>query len=206
MCLEDRGYVTWRPLASIELGDRVVVLQKESVQGFAESGGYQDLRLTKQHLIALEASSGNRPKATGDFKWSTVTRLESAEAETFDFVVPGSHSFIGNGFCNHNTTLGHIIAEEMGASITTSSGPVLDKPADLAGILTKLKEGDVLFIDEMHRLSPLVEEYLYSAMEDYYIDIVIDSGPNARSVKIPLPRFTMVGATTRKAQSTAPFV
>ena len=201
---EAQGYVTWRPLASIELGDRVVVLQKEPVQGSVESGSYQDLRFTKQYLIALEASSGNRPKATGDFKWSTVTRLESAEAETFDFVVPGSHSFIGNGFCNHNTTLGHIIAEEMGASITTSSGPVLDKPADLAGILTKLKEGDVLFIDEMHRLSPLVEEYLYSAMEDYYIDIVIDSGPNARSVKIPLPRFTMVGATTRKGLLTAP--
>ena len=201
---ENQGYITWRPLGSLEPGDRVLVLQRESVHVSAESGDCQNIRFTKQDLIALETSSGNRLKATGDFNWSTVTRLEPAEAETFDFVVPGSHSFFGSGFCNHNTTLGHIIAEEMGASITTSSGPVLDKPLDLAGILTKLKDGDVLFIDEMHRLSPVVEEYLYSAMEDYYIDIVIDSGPNARSVKIPLPRFTMVGVTTRKGLLTAP--
>ena len=102
------------------------------------------------------------------------------------------------------TTLGHIIAEEMGARITTTSGPVLDKPHAVAGILTKLNEGDVLFIDEIHRLSASVEEYLYSAMEDYFIDILIDSGPNARSVKIMLPPFTLVGATTRKGLLTAP--
>ncbi|HMB93751.1 MAG TPA: Holliday junction branch migration DNA helicase RuvB [Rhodothermales bacterium] len=102
------------------------------------------------------------------------------------------------------TTLAGIIAEEMGAGITTTSGPVLDKPASIAGILTNLNEGDVLFIDEIHRLSPIVEEYLYSAMEDYHIDIVIDSGPNARSVKLTLPPFTMVGATTRKGLLTAP--
>ncbi len=194
---ETQGSLTWRPLASIEEGDNVLVCPKS----LSMEGG---LGLTARDIAALEDSHAERPKTTGAFEWATVMRIESSEAETFDFVVPDSHSFIGNGFCNHNTTLGHIIAEEMGAAITTSSGPVLDKPADLAGILTKLKEGDVLFIDEMHRLSPLVEEYLYSAMEDYYIDIVIDSGPNARSVKIPLPRFTMVGATTRKGLLTAP--
>ena len=102
------------------------------------------------------------------------------------------------------TTLGHILAEEMGAHITTTSGPVLDKPHAVAGILTKLNQSDVLFIDEIHRLSPVVEEYLYSAMEDYFIDILIDSGPNARSVKIMLPPFTLVGATTRKGLLTAP--
>jgi holliday junction DNA helicase RuvB len=102
------------------------------------------------------------------------------------------------------TTLAHIIAHEMGASLKTSSGPVLDKPASIAGMLTNLEEGDVLFIDEIHRLSPIVEEYLYSAMEDYHIDIMIDSGPNARSVKISLPPFTLVGATTRKGLLTAP--
>lgn len=102
------------------------------------------------------------------------------------------------------TTLGYIIAEEMGCGIKTTSGPVLDKPASIAGILTNLNEGDVLFIDEIHRLSPVVEEYLYSAMEDYKIDIVIDSGPNARSVQISLPPFTLVGATTRKGLLTAP--
>ena len=102
------------------------------------------------------------------------------------------------------TTLAYIIASEMGAGIKSTSGPVLDKPASIAGILTNLSEGDVLFIDEIHRLSPIVEEYLYAAMEDYQIDIVIDSGPNARSIKISLPPFTLVGATTRKGLLTAP--
>ncbi len=102
------------------------------------------------------------------------------------------------------TTLAYIIANEMGSRIKTTSGPVLDKPANVAGLLTNLNEGDVLFIDEIHRLSPVVEEYLYAAMEDYHIDILIDSGPNARSVKISLPPFTLIGATTRKGLLTAP--
>ena len=102
------------------------------------------------------------------------------------------------------TTLAHVISEEMGASITSTSGPVLDKPAAIAGLLTNLNEGDVLFIDEIHRLTPVVEEYLYSAMEDYHIDIMIDAGPNARSVQIKLPPFTLIGATTRKGLLTAP--
>ncbi len=102
------------------------------------------------------------------------------------------------------TTLAYIIANEMGSRIKTTSGPVLDKPANVAGLLTNLNEGDVLFIDEIHRLSPIVEEYLYAAMEDYHIDILIDSGPNARSVKISLPPFTLIGATTRKGLLTAP--
>jgi Holliday junction DNA helicase RuvB len=102
------------------------------------------------------------------------------------------------------TTLAYIIAGEMGANIKSTSGPVLDKPASIAGILTNLGEGDVLFIDEIHRLSSVVEEYLYAAMEDYKIDILIDSGPSARSVKISLPPFTLVGATTRKGLLTSP--
>jgi Holliday junction DNA helicase RuvB len=102
------------------------------------------------------------------------------------------------------TTLAHIIAHEMSASITATSGPVLDKPAAIAGLLTNLNHGDVLFIDEIHRLSPVVEEYLYSAMEDYRIDIMIDSGPNARSVQISVPPFTLIGATTRKGLLTSP--
>ncbi|MBN8705330.1 MAG: Holliday junction branch migration DNA helicase RuvB [Bacteroidetes bacterium] len=102
------------------------------------------------------------------------------------------------------TTLSYIIATEMGARIVSTSGPVLDKPSDLAGILTNLDAGDVLFIDEIHRLNAVVEEYLYSAMEDYQLDIMIDAGPNARSVKIGLPRFTLVGATTRSGLLTAP--
>lgn len=102
------------------------------------------------------------------------------------------------------TTLSHIIANEMGVNIKVTSGPVLDKPGDLAGLLTNLESGDILFIDEIHRLSPLVEEYLYSAMEDFKIDIMLESGPNARSVQIGLNPFTLVGATTRSGLLTAP--
>ncbi len=102
------------------------------------------------------------------------------------------------------TTLAYIIANELDANIKVTSGPVLDKPGDLAGLLTNLGERDVLFIDEIHRLSPVIEEYLYSAMEDYKIDIMIESGPNARSVQINLEPFTLIGATTRSGLLTAP--
>ena len=102
------------------------------------------------------------------------------------------------------TTLAHIIANELGTKIKITSGPVLEKPGDLAGILTNLEENSVLFIDEIHRLSPVVEEYLYSAMEDYKLDIMIESGPNARSVQISLPKYTLVGATTRAGMLTSP--
>ncbi|MEQ3665795.1 Holliday junction branch migration DNA helicase RuvB [Olleya sp.] len=102
------------------------------------------------------------------------------------------------------TTLANILANELGVGIKVTSGPVLDKPGDLAGLLTNLDERDVLFIDEIHRLSPIVEEYLYSAMEDYKIDIMIESGPNARTVQINLNPFTLVGATTRSGLLTAP--
>ncbi len=102
------------------------------------------------------------------------------------------------------TTLANIIANEMGVKLKTTSGPVLEKPGDLAGLLTNLEENSVLFIDEIHRLSSVVEEYLYSAMEDYKIDIMIDSGPSARTVQIKLPQYTLVGATTRAGLLTAP--
>jgi Holliday junction DNA helicase RuvB len=102
------------------------------------------------------------------------------------------------------TTLANIVANEMGTTLKVTSGPVLDKPGDLAGLLTNLSEGDVLFIDEIHRLSPIVEEYLYSAMEDYKIDIVLDKGPSARSIQIELAPFTLIGATTRSGLLTSP--
>lgn len=102
------------------------------------------------------------------------------------------------------TTLANIIAQEMGVGFRVTSGPVLDKPADLAGLLTNLEPHDVLFIDEIHRLTPVIEEYLYSAMEDYRIDLVIDAGPNARTVQIALNPFTLIGATTRSGLLTAP--
>lgn len=103
------------------------------------------------------------------------------------------------------TTLAYILADAMGVNVRTTSGPVIDKPGDLAGLLTNLEMGDILFIDEIHRLPKSVEEYLYSAMEDYVIDIMIDQGPNARSVRLNIPKFTLVGATTRIGLLTAPF-
>ena len=102
------------------------------------------------------------------------------------------------------TTLSNIIANELGVGFKVTSGPVLDKPGDLAGVLTSLEKNDVLFIDEIHRLSPVVEEYLYSAMEDYRIDIMIDKGPSARSIQIDLAPFTLIGATTRSGLLTSP--
>ncbi len=102
------------------------------------------------------------------------------------------------------TTLSYIIAREMNSNIKITSGPVLEKPGDLAGMLTNLEEGDVLFIDEIHRLSPIVEEYLYSAMEEFRLDIMIDSGPSARTIQLTLPRFTLIGATTRAGLLTSP--
>lgn len=102
------------------------------------------------------------------------------------------------------TTLAYIIAAEKGASIKSSSGPVIEKPGDLAGLLTSLKEGDVLFIDEIHRLNTTVEEYLYSAMEDFFIDIMLEQGPGARSVRLDVPKFTLIGATTRQGMLSAP--
>lgn len=119
-------------------------------------------------------------------------------AEALDHVILSGPPGLGK------TTLAAIIANEMNVSIKATTGPVLEKPGDLAGLLTSLEEGDVLFIDEIHRLNPIVEEYLYSAMEDFKLDIIIDSGPNARSVQIDLRRFTLVGATTRKGLLTAP--
>lgn len=104
------------------------------------------------------------------------------------------------------TTIAHIIAKAMGANLRTTSGPTIEKAADLAGLLTNLEEGDVLFIDEIHRMQKTVEEYLYPAMEDYQLDIIIDQGPNARSVRLNLPRFTLVGATTRSGLLTSPLL
>src|ERR1051325_6486578 len=104
------------------------------------------------------------------------------------------------------TTLANIIAKAMGANLKSTSGPTIEKAGDLAGLLTNLEEGDVLFIDEIHRLQKTIEEYLYPAMEDFKLDIIIDQGPNARSVRLSLPRFTLVGATTRSGLLTAPLL
>lgn len=147
-----------------------------------------------------------RPKFLKDFAGqpSVVENLEifvqaaKLRSEPLDHVLLHGPPGLGK------TTLANIIANEMGVGFKVTSGPVLDKPGDLAGLLTNLSEGDVLFIDEIHRLSPVVEEYLYSAMEDYVIDILLDSGPNARTIQINLNPFTLIGATTRSGLLTAP--
>lgn len=147
-----------------------------------------------------------RPLSFGDFRGQKkiVDNLEifvsaaKMRGESLDHVILHGPPGLGK------TTLSSIIASELGVGIKITSGPVLDKPGDLAGLLTNLEENDVLFIDEIHRLSPIVEEYLYSAMEDYRIDIMIDKGPAARSVQIQLNPFTLIGATTRSGLLTAP--
>ena len=163
---------------------------------------------THEHFTPEEkqVEKALRPKMLDDFSGqpklvenlSVFIQAAKLRSEALDHVLLHGPPGLGK------TTLSHIISNELGANLKLTSGPVLEKPGDLAGLLTNLEEGDVLFIDEIHRLNNIVEEYLYSAMEDYQIDIMIDSGPNARSIQIALNPFTLVGATTRMGLLTAP--
>jgi len=154
----------------------------------------------------LELDKVLRPKSFDDFtgQKKVIENLEIFVEATKRRNEPLDHVLLHGPPGLGKTTLANIIANELSVGFKVTSGPVLDKPGDLAGLLTNLDEGDVLFIDEIHRLSPVIEEYLYSAMEDFVIDIMIDSGPNARTVQIALNPFTLIGATTRSGLLTAP--
>lgn len=165
-----------------------------------------DIRNPKLKEVEKEFERALRPLKFSDFQGQKkivenleiFVRAAKMRGESLDHVILHGPPGLGK------TTLSAIIAHELGVGIKITSGPVLDKPGDLAGLLTNLEENDVLFIDEIHRLSPVVEEYLYSAMEDYRIDIMIDKGPAARSVQIQINPFTLIGATTRSGLLTAP--
>lgn len=147
-----------------------------------------------------------RPLSFNDFAGQpkTIERLKVMVGAARDRGEPLNHILLSGPPGLGKTTLSLILGQEMGKKVSITSGPVIDKPADLAGLLTNLNEGDILFIDEIHRIPKTVEEYLYSAMEDFRIDIMIDQGPNARSVRLSLPKFTLLGATTRMGLLTAP--
>ena len=165
-----------------------------------------DIRGRQGHHSDKEFENALRPLSFSDFSGQEkivsnlgiFVQAARMRGESLDHVLLHGPPGLGK------TTLSNIIANELGVGFKVTSGPVLDKPGDLAGILTSLEPNDVLFIDEIHRLSPIVEEYLYSAMEDYRIDILIDKGPSARSIQIDLNPFTLIGATTRSGLLTAP--
>src|SRR4030043_359724 len=168
----------------------------------------EDFNIRKENIVLADRESEKqlRPLCFDDFKGQkqVIDNLKvfvtaaKQRGESLDHVLLHSPPGLGK------TTLANIISNELHVNLRVTSGPVLDKPGDLAGLLTNFQEGDVLFIDEIHRLSPVVEEYLYSAMEDFQIDIMLDKGPSARSVQLTLNNFTLIGATTRSGLLTSP--
>ena len=155
----------------------------------------------RQQMSEKEQDNALRPLCFADFAGQSKV---TSNLKIFVEAAKLRHESLDHVLLFGKTTLSNIIANELGVGFKVTSGPVLDKPGDLAGLLTSLEPNDVLFIDEIHRLSPVVEEYLYSAMEDYRIDIMIDKGPSARTIQIDLNRFTLIGATTRSGLLTSP--
>src|ERR1041384_5700737 len=171
-------------------------MREDYLKGYSEAQNSTDKEFEKAlRPLSFEDFTGQK-KVTDNIKVFVMAAKQ--RSEPLDHVLLHGPPGLGK------TTLSFIIANELGSNIKITSGPVLDKPSDLAGLLTNLELHDVLFIDEIHRLNPIVEEYLYSAMEDFRIDIMLDSGPNARSVQIGLNPFTLIGATTRAGLLTSP--
>lgn len=171
-------------------------MQNPNLDPSAENMNTEERQVEKALRPQLLKEFSGQPKIVENL--SIFIQAAKQRGEALDHVLLHGPPGLGK------TTLSHIISNELGTNMKMSSGPVLEKPGDLAGLLTNLEEGDVLFIDEIHRLNTVVEEYLYSAMEDYRIDIMIDSGPNARSIQIAVNPFTLIGATTRMGLLTAP--
>lgn len=179
-----------------EINGNCFKMRKDFLDGSNESLSPQEREVEKALRPLSFSDFAGQDKIVSNLK--VFVAAAKMRVEALDHVLLHGPPGLGK------TTLSQIIANELGASIKITSGPVLEKPSDLAGLLTNLQERDVLFIDEIHRLNPVVEEYLYSAMEDYKIDIMLDSGPNARSVQLSLSPFTLIGATTRAGLLTSP--
>ena len=171
-------------------------MREDYLQGDGESSNSTDREIEKALRPLSFSDFAGQQKVVDNIR--VFVSAARQRGESLDHVLLHGPPGLGK------TTLSHIIANELESHIKITSGPVLDKPSDLAGLLTNLEANDVLFIDEIHRLNPVVEEYLYSAMEDFRIDIMLDSGPNARSVQIGLNPFTLIGATTRAGLLTSP--
>ncbi|MCB0879499.1 MAG: Holliday junction branch migration DNA helicase RuvB [Thermoleophilia bacterium] len=178
-------------VAEVEPGERGRALIREAVHDH-------------RALAVRSARSKLRRDDMVELSWEPIVSIEPGHAHTVDVSVPDGHTFIGNGIVCHNTTLASVVANELGSTMHATSGPALEKKADVAAILTSLGTNDVLFIDEIHRLSTAIEEVLYTAMEDYQIDIVLGQGPAARTLRLDLEPFTLVGATTRTGLLTTP--